>query len=217
VLTIENVNEDGDTVTGRRLELTGVVSEPGAEIDAGNDQSTTADEQGHFSLTVRLEAIGENTFFVAARKPGFTSDNGTIYVTRRRTAAERQALRERRIERQARLEAELRATAQWLDPELLQKNPDKYAGERVVMTGEVMQIREGDVDGSFLLMNTGCETEYEVRICDGPLVHVSYDGETDKTEDDLVTVYGTVEGGLEYETQMGGSNYVGSIEGGIIE
>ena len=40
---------------------------------------------------------------------------------------------------------------------------------------------------------------------------------TSKAEEDLVTVYGTVTGGLDYDTAVGGSNFVASIEADIIE
>jgi hypothetical protein len=217
VVTFENVNEDGEKFRRKRLEVTGVASEPGAEIDAGEGRTTTADSKGEFSLRVRLKEIGENAIDLIASKPGFESSTRTIYITRGRTAAERAALRERERLRREREEAELRASAQAIDPKQFQKNPDEFAGEKVVISGEIFQIQEGDLDENFLLMNTECETEFEVRICDGPTVHVTYEGSTDKTEEDLVTVYGTVTGGYEYETQIGGANYVGSIEAEILE
>ena len=46
---------------------------------------------------------------------------------------------------------------------------------------------------------------------------MTYPFPTDKTEEDLVTVYGVAAGGHEYDTQIGGSNFVGSIDARIIE
>ena len=83
-------------------------------------------------------------------------------------------------------------------------------------SGEIFQIQEDGGD-NFFLINTECETEFDIRLCDGPTVHVTYDESTDKTEDDFVTVYGIVEGGYEYDTSIGGSNFVASVDAEIIE
>jgi hypothetical protein len=214
VVAIDYVSEDGDTVRAKSVLLRGKVSEPGATVDI-DSKEVTADTDGSFRIRVRLPDIGENQIYVDARKPGFESDSETIYVTRALSAAERAARAERRRERREAELAELRASAEQLDPELLQKDPDRYAGQKVVMSGEIFQIQEGG--DNFFLMDTVCSTEYDITICDGPTVYVTYPFGTDKTEDDLVTVYGEVMGGYEYDTQIGGSNYVGWIEARIIE
>ena len=213
-VVIQNVNEDGETVEGGRIVITGVVSEPGAEVQVG-DKEVTANHEGHFRARTPLPRIGENRIYIDARKSGFESDSETVYVTRELTAQERQARAERRRQRREAELAELRASAQQLDPELFQKDPDRYFGEKVVMSGQIFQIQEGG--DNFLLMDTMCSTEYDITICDGPTVYVTYPFPTDKTEEDLVTVYGEAMGGYEYETQIGGSNYVGWIEARIIE
>jgi hypothetical protein len=207
--------DDGTAVTSGRITVSGTVSPPDASVDVNGQPMEVVD--GTWSGRVRLE-LGDNELVATAdggADLGTATD--TVDVRRKRTRAQRAAfLAAQRRKRQQRL-ARLRATAKPIDTRLLQKNPDKYAGQAVVVSGEIFQIQEGGADGNFLLMSTGCETAYDVRICDGPTVHVTYRGSNDKTEDDVVTVYGTVIGGLEYETRIGGTNFVASIAGEIIE
>jgi hypothetical protein len=212
-VTLLTVGPDGRTVHSKTVLVSGKVSEPNAFV-AVEGKPADADESGAFRVKVKLD-VGDNFFDITASKPGFESASQTIAIERVLSAAERRARAERkRLKREAEI-AELRSSAKQLDPDLLQKDPDRYTGEQVVMSGEIFQIQEGG--NNFFLMNTKCNTEYGTTLCDGPEVYVSYDFATDKTEDDIVTVYGEVQGGYEYDTQIGGSNYVGHIRARIIE
>jgi hypothetical protein len=213
-VTIDFVEQDGMTVHRKRIVLSGTVSPARATVSVKN-KTVTSDAKGDFRIPVPLREIGENMIYLDARKPGWKSAHETLYVSRALTVAERAARAERRRQRREAALAELRASAEALDPELFQKDPDRYYGKKLIMTGEIFQIQEGG--DNFLLMDTECSTEYDITICDGPTVYVSYSFPTDKTEEDLVTVYGVAQGGYEYETQIGGSNYVGWIEAKIIE
>jgi hypothetical protein len=206
--------DDGDTIQDPIVLVTGKVNEPGANVEVG-DKELKADEDGTFRVRIRLE-VGDNDIDILATKGGpYLPAQQTITLTRELSPAERKERAERRRAREEAKLAELRANAQQIDPGLLQKDPDRYYGETVVMTGEIFQIQEGG--GNFLLMSTECDTEYDITLCDGPDVYVSYDFSTDKQEEDLVTVYGIVKGGKEYDTQIGGSNYVAHIKARIIE
>ena len=46
---------------------------------------------------------------------------------------------------------------------------------------------------------------------------VTYDGEIDAVEEDIITVYGTVEGSTSYETQIGGELSVPEITAEYID
>jgi hypothetical protein len=206
----------GKRTTASRVRVTGTVSPPDARVTV-NGRSADVEADGTWTARASLE-LGTNGVRAVATTDG-TTDRAvdTVEVVRRRTAAQRAAFREAQRRKRERRLAELKASARAIDPELLQKNPDKHAGERVVVSGEIFQIQEDSSQGNFMMINTGCETSYDIRICDGPTVHISYRGTNDKTEDDFVTVYGTVVGGLEYETAIGGSNFVASIEAEIVE
>jgi hypothetical protein len=131
------VNEDGETVRARTVLLTGKVSAGGAAIDA-NGKTTTATPTGTFRVRVPLE-LGENTIHLRATKGGHRAGSEAVYVTRENTARELAAIRRRERRERERERAELRANAQAIDPEQLQKDPDKFAGEAIVISGEIFQ------------------------------------------------------------------------------
>jgi hypothetical protein len=43
-------------------------------------------------------------------------------------------------------------------------------------------------------------------------IYVSYDGEINAVEDDIITIYGRVTGVEDYETKIGGSNQVPKVK-----
>lgn len=205
--------DDQISVAGKSTVVTGKVSPVDSVVLAtGEDVKTKSN--GSFRVKVPLHT-GENNITLTATRRGYTAASESVFVTRTLTAAERAARAEKRRQKKEAAIANLRASATELDPGQFQKDPDRYAGQKVVMRGEVLQIQEGG--DNFLIMTTGCETEYEVSICDGPEVYVGYGFDTDKAEDSMVTVYGTVVGGKEYETTIGGSNFVGELKARIIE
>ena len=91
----------------------------------------------------------------------------------------------------------------------LNKNPDKYVGEHIKVRGRVMQISEGNSNGNYMLMYANGDYNQ--------LVYVEYLNDTNIVEDDWITVYGICDGSYSYETQIGGSNTVPAILGGILE
>lgn len=205
---------DFDETTRTSLTVRGVVQPADAEVTV-NGRAAEVSGDGRWETSVDLE-LGSNSVNAKASVSGSTARaNASVTIRRTRTAAQRRAFRAaQKRKREARL-AEVRANAREIDPELLQKDPDRYSGDLVKVAGQIFQIQEGG--DNFMLLNTKCSTEYDITLCDGPTVHVFYDQSTNKTEDDLVVVYGRVEGGLDYDTAIGGSNYVASVEGEIIE
>jgi hypothetical protein len=213
-LSLAGVRPDGETVQTERVSIAGKVSVPGALVDV-EGYTGRADSSGVFRVKVKLN-VGDNFLDVTATKPGYQQAKTTIDIQRELSSAERKARAEaKRLKREAEL-AHLRATAKPLDPKLFDKNPDGFIGQSVVMRGQIFQIEEPGY-GNFFLMTTECKTEYGSTFCDGPDVYVSYGFSTNKTTDDLVTVYGTVQGSFDYSTKIGGSNTVGHIKARIIE
>lgn len=87
----------------------------------------------------------------------------------------------------------------------LEKNPDKYYGENLKLSGKVFQISEGGSSGNFLMMYVGGEYEFD------QVLYVEYSNDTNIVKDDWVTVYGVCEGSYSYSTRIGGSNTVPSL------
>jgi hypothetical protein len=116
-----------------------------------------------------------------------------------------------REERKAAREAAFREEAITIDYDQLIKNPFRYVGEKVVYTGQIFQIQEGF--GSFMLLSV---TDEGYGFWSDE-IWVSGFGEIESAEEDMVTVYGTVTGAEEYETQIGGSRYVPKVKAKYID
>lgn len=86
----------------------------------------------------------------------------------------------------------------------LNKNPDKYYGDSIKLSGKVMQITEGR-STNYLLMYVGGDYSQ--------LAYIEYYNDTNIVEDDWITVYGVCAGSYTYETKIGGSNTVPSMYG----
>jgi len=100
-------------------------------------------------------------------------------------------------------ESRFREEATTIDYKQLIKNPNAYKGEKVVYTGQVFQIQE---EGGFGVMLLSVTDEGYGFWTDN--IWVEFDEPTEAAEEDIVTVYGTIAGSEEYETQIGGSTYV---------
>jgi len=106
----------------------------------------------------------------------------------------------------------VKATARKIPYKQLAKDPDRYAGEAVTYRGQVLQVQESGGSG-FMLLSV---TRDEYGVWDDE-VYVNYDESTSAAEEDVVKIYGTVTGGIDYDTQIGGSNYVPEIQATTIE
>lgn len=131
-----------------------------------------------------------------------------------RAAKQEASQAQEEIEREERIaakESEFKEEATTIDYNELIKNPYKFIGEKVVYTGQIFQIQEEFGSAVILLSVTdegyGFWTD-EIWV-DAP--------EVDAVEEDVITVYGTVAGGEEYETQIGGSNFVPKVKAKYIE
>ncbi|MGG0845225.1 hypothetical protein [Peribacillus simplex] len=95
----------------------------------------------------------------------------------------------------------------------LEKNPDAFAGEFVKFQGEIVQIIEDGTQADIRLAVTKDSYGYDFD----DVVYVTYQGTTNFIEDDVITVYGTVQGGHTYESTAGYTITVPLIEAEILE
>jgi hypothetical protein len=109
-------------------------------------------------------------------------------------------------------ETRFREEATTIDYKQLIKNPNAYKGDKVVYTGQILQIQEESGFGFMLLSVTdegyGFWTDN---------VWVEFDDPTEAAEEDIITVYGKLTGSEEYETQIGGSAYVPRMKAKYID
>ncbi|WDI05025.1 hypothetical protein PUW25_26005 (plasmid) [Paenibacillus urinalis] len=99
----------------------------------------------------------------------------------------------------AQAEADKKANAQTIEYPHLSKNPDRYAGEYVTYTGEIVQILESGEFTNIRLAVTQDEWGYNYN----DLIFIEYEGLTDFVDGDVVTVYGEIYGAYSYTSQAG--------------
>ncbi len=92
----------------------------------------------------------------------------------------------------AETEAQYKASCKKISYKQLEKNPDKYTGQRVKFTGTIFQIQESGDFTSILLDVGGYDN-----------ISVLYDGTTNAVEDSEITVYGEILGSYTYESVAG--------------
>lgn len=84
------------------------------------------------------------------------------------------------------------------------RNPEKYVGQKMKFTGEVIQVSEGWFDSVDIRLNI-TKNEYgwyeDTIYC----TYTYKEGEGKILEDDIVTIYGTCEGDYTYTSVMGAS------------
>ncbi|EMF0481555.1 hypothetical protein IDD97_000050 [Enterococcus faecium] len=87
----------------------------------------------------------------------------------------------------------------------LTRTPDEHIGNKVTLSGEIVQVIEGD-DASQYLM--AVDQDYDKMV----LIEVPTDQLSSRIlENDLITIYGVSQGTIDYESTIGGTNTVPAI------
>jgi hypothetical protein len=221
-LTIDSP-ADGRTVKKKKTTLRGTVM-AGATITAstngGDVRVVRVKSNGAWAATQPL-VIGDNSLTVSASAPGRSDAEASVLVTRkhsqaelaaikarreaaqRKRAAAREAARQKRAAAKAAFESDYKANAKSISYKQLEKGADDYSGKRVVFRGQVFQIQESGGFGYMLLSVT--DLGYDLWTDN---VWVNFNRSTKFVEDDIVTVWGPIDGSKSYETQIGGETFV---------
>lgn len=86
----------------------------------------------------------------------------------------------------------------------VERNPDNYKGQKVKITGKVIQVSEGWFDSVTMRVS-----------CSGDIWYVTYiraDGESRILEDDTITCYGECDGVTSYTTVLGSQVTIPSLK-----
>ena len=87
----------------------------------------------------------------------------------------------------------------------LTRTPDEHIGNKVTLSGEIVQVIEGD-DASQYRM--AVDQDYDKMV----LIEVPTDQLSSRIlENDLITIYGVSQGTIDYESTIGGTNTVPAI------
>src|SRR4051812_13383814 len=189
-------------------------AEPGTVIQV-NGRAITLNHLGRWRKAIKLE-LGDNPVELKASKAGMIGVTQSLTLTRKRSAAERAALRERqRIAREQRAaaaraakiarEQAFRASAVTIPYKQLNKNADSFAGTKAKFYGEIFQIQEDGSGGGIMLLSVTHDDYLDLW---DDHIWVDYDHSVQGAEGDLLTVYGTITGSKSYDTQIGGETYV---------
>ena len=157
--------------------------------------------------------VGSNDYDIEVSAPGYRTANTSVNFTRKRSQAELAALREKRAAARAAREAAFKANAVTISYKQLQKSADSYSDKKVKYYGQIMQIQEDPLGGGMMLLSVTDEG-YGFWTDE---IWVNYDGKVHGAEDDMLTVYGTVQGSKSFETQIGGERYVPEIDARYID
>lgn len=199
-----------DSVRSNRVKLLGRAT-PGSVIRVSG-KKTKVKGDGTWLLAVDAKR-GENTYEVTASQDGHEPADDVVFVTRNRSKAEVARAAAARKSRAVAREAAFKSSAQTVPYNQLKKNPDRYAGDRVKFTGQIFQIQEdGDSGGMMLIAVTDEGYGYWTDN-----VWVNYSRSIKSAEDDVVTVYGEIDGSRSYDTQIGGETYVPEMTAKYIE
>jgi hypothetical protein len=96
---------------------------------------------------------------------------------------------------------------QW---DLIYKNPDAHVGERIIVYGEIFQFDSATGDDSFLANVDGVRrVEYGIALYEDNTAMMGDASKfADFVEEDMFVARVTVEGSLDYDTQIGGNTTV---------
>lgn len=147
-------------------------------------KTTYADKNGKFSINV--DTSKTISFYVKVIKEGMTENHQPVSIDREYNEAEKikNFVKEAKTPRYNQLK----------------KNPDNFLLTKAVYKGKVIQALEdgGQTDLRISVSNLG----YGVW-SPSDVIYVTYDGKTPAAEDDIVTVYGTIMGKHNYQSQAG--------------
>ncbi|WP_405297979.1 zinc-ribbon domain-containing protein [Methanobrevibacter sp.] len=93
-------------------------------------------------------------------------------------------------------EKDFKAQCKEIDFNKLNKNADKYKGEKLKVSGKIIQIMENSNGGQIRLATADYSDD---------VVYVEYEGNIEYVEDDYITVYGYCDGDYTYTSTIGAS------------
>lgn len=166
-------------------------------------------ENSEYKYTIWFFSSKEKAQGADTYELGFTTDkNGEIEIVNVKEEKEKEEeLKEQeRKEKEARDQAKkeekkYKNSCKKLTFEELARNPEKIRGNKVKLTGEVIQVSENDISIGMRVNITKNEYGwYEDTVY---IIYYPEEEEDKILEDDIITIYGTAEGEYSYTSIMG--------------
>lgn len=105
-------------------------------------------------------------------------------------------------------EEDYKAQCEEMDFNKVNKNADKYKGDKFKVSGKIIQIMEDNNGG---VMRVAMDDMYD------NVVYVTYTGTNDFVEDDYITAYGECDGSYTYTSTIGASITLPKIDAMYLE
>lgn len=186
---------------------------PNSEVTITSDFSdqTTADDKGKFTLTYKLDESSKDEVIE------ITSIDNSNVITKKITIKQNpEFIKKKEADKKAQAKAKADAQAAEAQKEADKKNPEtyptlaydemarngnKHKGEKLQISGKVIQVQDSDDGGAMLRVATSADGYDDIY-----LVQIdSNDWENHRLlEDDIITIYGDVYGLYSYESTFGG-------------
>lgn len=150
--------------------------------------------------------LGESLTFTNYKNVDFIYVNDSKDIESVYNEVLKQEKEKKKLEQKAKEEQEKQAfisSCQTYTFEQIARNPDKFKGTNVKLTGEVVQVIDGLASKS-LRVNITKNGTYSTYYTD--TIYVNYmteEGEDRILEDDIITVYGTAQGDYSYTSTIG--------------
>lgn len=199
--TTDKTHLSGYTESGAKVEL----------IEDGKTLNSITTKDGKFDFIVASEKDRIYTVRAESSKEGVKPDRVTVHVFRKLSEAEQKKLQ---AEQEAKQKAEFEKQCQEIPYKQLKKDPDKYAGTKYKVRGQIVQIME---DSGVTVMRVAVTKDPYIGWDFNDIVYVEYLGTTSHVEDDVVTIYGTVSGSQTYTSQAGWEITVPGVVASYIE
>lgn len=168
-------------------------------VVSDTDTDTTASTADTSTDTTASATDGAATEMTAEEKAAAEAEAKAKAEKEAKAKAEAEAKAKAEAEEKAKKLQEKMDNAQPIEYAKLKKNADRYAGEYVKYTGEILEITESDNITMMRLAVTKKSYGYDFN----DAILISYPGLTDFVEDDIVTVYGVITGNYSYTSQAG--------------
>ncbi|MGG5313113.1 hypothetical protein [Enterococcus sp. DIV2381] len=191
---------------------------PGAHVSIGMGilgDSTEADEDGSFSLehSITDDSEEELTIYTTLNNESKSTKvtvkpNAQVLADKADAEARRKQAEEEQKQIDAQNEAEKKDPSTYntgITYDQLSRNPEEFIGEKVVLSGKIIQVMESDEYTQYRL---AVDSDYD-RVA---LIQISKDQlSTRILEDDLVTIYGESYGLISYDSALSGKITVPSV------
>lgn len=180
------------------------------DIETGNEVNEGKKEIENLYMNTTLSEYDDHNTVSLDEADSVVIKEGYTPEEVKRITAERERLEKEKEAQELKAKKDSAKTVRYGE---LKKNPNAFADEYVKFQGEILQIMEDGTQADIRLAVTKDSYGYDFN----DVVYVTYQGTTTFIEEDVITIYGTVQGSHTYESTAGHTITIPLIEANIME